>query len=258
MLQHSLKDQVAIIFGGTGIIGSAVVKLLAANGIKVVVNYCHREEVAYSIVNDVVKNGGIAKALQADIVDVETVKSLMNEVKNIFGRIDIVVNTIHGRGSTPKLISNMEWIDWAVHLDALKAHFNICKNIIPHMRKQKYGRIVFISGGLAYRFHRGCSAYTTIKAGLEGFCKTMAIEEGEYNTTVNIVAPGKVVPDNVDNFNYNPGLLAEFEREQMSKNPLKRFATANDVANAVLYFVSPGSSCITGQTLFITGGEVIR
>ena len=256
MLNNSLKDQIAIIFGGTGTIGSATAKLLSKYGIKIIVHYCYREKVARNIVDDIVKNGGIAKALQADITNEEAVKLLLKEVNKIFGRIDIVVNTVH-KAFDPILINDMEWDDWTIHLDALKAHFTISKNIIPYMRKQKYGRFVFISGGLSHRLHKGCSAFTTIKAGLNGFCKTMAIEEGEHNITVNIVAPGKVISDNGNISDYDPDAWNEFEQEQMNKCPLKRYATASDVANAVLYFISPGASCITGQTIFVTGGEII-
>ena len=251
-----LKNQVAIVFGGTGNVGSVVSEILSAQGAKVIVHYNQRKEIADSIVNKITNNGGVAKALQADAVNKETVKSLMKEVISLFGVINIVINTVH-LGYNPKLIADMNWEDWDAHLESLKIHFNICKSVLPYMRQQNYGRIVFISGGLSYRFFKGKSAYSTIKAGLNAFCKTMAIEEGEHNITVNIVAPGKIIPRGEDKSSNNPNLLEDYERKQISRSVLKRFANADDVANAVLYFVSPGASCITGQTLFVTGGEII-
>lgn len=121
------------------------------------------------------------------------------------------------------------------------------------MRKQGYGRIVFISGGLSRRFFRGCSAYTAIKSGINGFCKTLALEEGEHGITVNIVAPGKVVATHETHGE------ARDEIGDISAHsiPLMRFATPHDVAGAVLYFVSSGASGITGQTLFVAGGEIM-
>lgn len=251
-----LENQVAIIFGGTGIIGSAIVEKLSTQEAKVIIHYNQHAEVAKSIMDEIKNIGGTAEILRADVTNEKAVQALLRETIKRFGAINIVVNTVHGH-SDDKLVTDMNWTDWDVHLEALKGHFYICKNVLPYMEKQNYGRIVYISGGLSYRFFKGYSAYSTIKAGLNAFCKTMALEEGEHNITVNIVAPGKVIPKGGGESNYNPNVLEDYEREQMSRSPLKRFATAGDVANAVLCFVSPEASCITGQTLFVTGGEII-
>ena len=72
----------------------------------------------------------------------------------------------------------MVWDDWQLHIEALRIHFELCKAVLPQMRTQKYGRIVFLSGGLAYRYYSGCAAFSTIKAGLNAFCKCLAREEG--------------------------------------------------------------------------------
>ena len=249
-----IENQVAVVFGSTGNVGSVIAEVLSKQGAKVVVHYNHSEKLARNIVTKIESAGGVAVAIQADVTDKETVELLMKKVVNSFGAINIVVNTVH-RDADNKLVYEMKWADWDVHLEALKGHFYICNSVLPYMRKQNYGRIVYISGGLSNRFFRGCSAYTTIKAGLNGFCKTLALEEGEHNITVNIVAPGKVISKSGKSDDINT--LKEMEREQISRSALKRFATADDVANAVLYFVSPGSSCITGQTIFVTGGEII-
>ncbi len=251
-----LENQVAIVFGGTGLIGPAIIEKLSAKGAKVIIHYNHRVEVANSIMAKIKNSGGIAEVHQADVTNEKAVQVLLRETVSRFGEINIIVNAVHGN-SDAKLVTDMNWTDWNVHLEALRGHFYICKNVLPYMERQNYGRIVFISGGLSYRFFKGHSAYSTIKAGLNAFCKTMALEEGEHNITVNIVAPGKVIPKSESKSNYKPNVLEDYEREQMSRSPLKRFATAGDVANAVLYFVSPEASCITGQTLFVTGGEII-
>lgn len=253
-----LENQVAIVFGGTGRLGTAIVKKLATNGAKVIIHYYHHKKVADNILDEIRNIGGIAKILQADVTREKAVQELLREAYKSFGTINIVVNTVHGKEEAI-LVKDMNWTDWDVHLKALKGHFYICKNVLPYMEKQNYGRIVYISGGASCRFFKGFSAYSTIKAGLNAFCKTMALEEGEYNITVNMIAPGKVIPE--DRFiasNYPQNILKDNEREQISRSALKRFATAGDIANTVLYFVSPEeASCITGQTLFVTGGEII-
>ncbi|MEL7564531.1 MAG: SDR family NAD(P)-dependent oxidoreductase [Dehalobacterium sp.] len=251
-----LKDKVAIVFGGTGHVGSAICEVLSAQGAKVIIHYHHRKEAANKIIDKIINNGGGAKALQADVTDEEAVNSLMTKTVSLFGQIDIIVNTVH-REFNPILIADMKWEDWTVHIEALKGHFYICKSVLPYMRKQNHGHIVFISAGLSSRFFKGCSAFTTIKAGLNGFCKTLALEEGEHNITVNIVAPGRVLSNEGGSSMDNAEAWEQIEQNQISKTPLKRSATPDDVANAVLYFVSPGASCITGQTLFVAGGEVM-
>lgn len=238
--------------------GSAIVKKLAIHGAKVIIHYNHREKLANSIMVEIKNTGGTAEILQADVTNEKAVQRLLRETIKRFGAINIVVNTVHGKENA-KLVTDMNWTDWDVHLEALKGHFYICKNVLPYMKKQNYGRIVYISGGCVCRFFKGFSAYSTIKAGLSAFCKTMALEEGKNNITVNMIAPGKVIPEaRFSASNYPPNILKDNEKEQLSRSALKRFATAGDVANAVLYFVSPEeASCITGQTLFVTGGEVI-
>jgi 3-oxoacyl-[acyl-carrier protein] reductase len=183
------------------------------------------------------------------------VTRLVEEVEQT-GGLHVLVNTVHGQ-FTPKPIAEMSWTDWSVHLDALKAQFLVCQAVLPSMREQRYGRIIYISAGLSKRLFRGCSAYSTVKAGLNAFCKTLAIEEGRYGITVNIVAPGKVVPDDGREPTDNPEDWEALNRQSMSKAPLGREATANDVADAVVYFASRQAGGITGQTLFVAGGEIM-
>jgi 3-oxoacyl-[acyl-carrier protein] reductase len=251
-----LENQGAIIFGGTGRVGSVIAKALSAKGAKVMIHYNKNAEAAKKLISQISAAGGSAEARRADITNGKAVETLMKATANLFGAVHIIVNTVHG-SSDLKPVIDMNWLDWKVHLDALKGHFFICKSILPYMRKQLYGRIIYISGGLSSRFFKGCSAYTTIKAGLNGFCKALALEEGGYNITVNIVAPGKVTMDDSAKLK-DPAVKWDERGKFNSKSiPLQRFATAKDVANAVLYFASPGASGITGQTLFVAGGEIM-
>ena len=252
----NFNGQTALICGGTGRVGAVIAKQLSTAGANVVIQFHNNKSAADRIVEDVNNSGGNAAAFQADATHEPSVKQLINNALTRFGPIHILVNTVHGQFD-PKTIAEMEWEDWDVHLDALKAHFLLCKNMLPVMREQRYGRIVYISGGLSKRLFSGCSAYTTIKAGLNGFCKTLAIEEGPYGITVNIVAPGKVVsPDNQPSTD-NPEAWEEMNLQSISKSPLRREATSLDVAHAVLYFASNEASGITGQTLFVAGGEIM-
>jgi 3-oxoacyl-[acyl-carrier protein] reductase len=244
-----LQEQTAIVFGGSGLLGSRIAQSLAEQGAKVVVHYSTHAEKAHDLVASIKNSGGQAAAIHADGTSQEEIHFLIEESARLFGSIEIAVSCVHGH-SKPKPVIDMVWEDWEVHLSGLKGHFFLCKEVLPYMRQQHYGRIIFISGGLSRRYFKGCSAYTTVKAGLNGFCKTLALEEGEHDITVNIVAPGKVVVQADKTWDELGGISSQ-------SIPLQQFATPEDVADAVLYFASPKASGITGQTLFVAGGEIM-
>jgi len=251
-----LDNQTAIVFGGSGLIGSAICKTLAYEGARVIVHFHRNSQAAQDVVSQIKDSGGTAKAFHADVTDDQAVSSLVNNAVELFGSIHIVVNTVHG-SSEHKLVREMRWSNWQAHLNALRGHFIVCKSVLPIMREQRYGRIVYLSGGLSYRYFRGCAAYSAMKTGLNSFCKTLALEEGEYNITVNIVAPGKVVPGESGKTIDQESEYDELGDRTAVQNPLGRFATPDDVAGAVLYFVSPQASGITGQTLYVACGEIM-
>lgn len=234
--------------------GSKISETLGAEGASVVVHFSRRSAEAQRVVENIRKAGGEAVAIKADAKNSEEIEFLAREAVRLFGSLHIVVHCAHGH-HPPKEVIDMTWEDWDVHLEALKGFFFLCKAVLPLMRRHRYGRIVFISGGLSVRYFRGCSAYSTVKAGLNGFCKTLALEEGPHRITVNIVAPGKVIV----RINDTASLESWDELGKVSSDsiPLRRFATPEDVAEAVRYFVSPGAENVTGQTLFVSGGEVM-
>jgi len=251
-MNKKTSEQVAVIFGATGQVGSRVSEILALNHVKVVVHYFSNEGKANQIVRTIENNGGTAIALKADVRNSDEVKKLLQAVKTKFGHIDTCINLTHKNSAFKSIpIEELEWDDWTDHLDAVKSHFNICKAVVPFMKEQYFGRILYLSGGLAYRFYKGASVFSTVKAGLNAFCKTLALEVGEYNITVNIISPGRVVELN------DAQIAGEFSDDNVSKCPMGRFASSDDIADAILYFMSPGASIVTGQTLYITGGEIM-
>jgi len=237
-------------------LGSRIAETLAAEGASVVVHYSSHCAKAQGVVENIRKAGGEAVAIKADAKNSEEIEFLAREAVRLFGSLHIVVHCAHGH-HPPKEVIDMTWEDWDVHLDALKGCFFLCKAVLPSMRRQRYGRIVFISGGLSTRYFRGCSAYSTVKAGLNGFCKTLALEEGEHKITVNIVAPGKIVVRAHGKSDSSLETWDELGKVFSDSIPLKRFATPEDVAEAVRYFVSPEAENVTGQTLFVSGGEIM-
>lgn len=253
-----LEGQTAVVWGATGRVGLPIARTLFANGANVVLHYKNSKDKATAAARKLDQTGDRVMLVQADICREDLVKEAMDMAKKRFHAVDIVVNAVHGP-FTPKPVADMTLDDWSVHLDALRGHFLICRSAIPIMRAQGHGRIVYISGGLSRRHAEGCSAYTTVKAGLDAFSKTLAMEEGRNNITINIVAPGKVEVEDVDAVNENDEskYWEQMNKRSLSSTPLGRHASADDVALAVLYFVSPWASGITGQTLFAACGEIM-
>lgn len=244
------RGQVTIIFGATGSVGAGVCRALARAGHTVVVHYFHNQAKAERLVAELLAENAQAMAARADVRDLEQAKALVERVYAAYGAVHGAVNFIHRDDYQPREVAEMEWSDWDCHLEAMQAHFNICKAVLPVMRRQRYGRIVYISGGLAYRFYKGCAAYSAAKAGLNAFSKTLAAEVGKDHITVNIVAPGKVVEADGADTNC-------FQEDSVRKCPLGRFTTPADIAGAVAFFTSPAAEQITGQTIYVSGGEIM-
>ena len=244
------KQQITIVFGATGNVGAGVCRELAKAGHTVIVHYFHNQAKAQRLVEEIEALGGTARAIQADVREEEQVQALVEQVADEYGAVHTAVNFIHRDDYQPKEVADMEWEDWQCHLEAMRVHFNVCKALLPVMKRQQYGRIVYISGGLAYRFFKGCAAYSAAKAGMNAFSKTLASEVGKDHITVNIVAPGKVVCGEERG-------EARFQEDHVSNCPLGRFTSPSDIAGAILFFASPAAENVTGQTIYVSGGEIM-
>lgn len=242
--------QVTVVFGGTGSVGAGVCRALAKAGHTVVI-HCHSSvSKAQKLADEIQRDGGNAMAVQADLRDLSQARALVSQVIDRFGAIHAAVDFVHRDDYTPIEVADMEWSDWTFHLEAVQAYFHICKAVLPVMKKQQYGRIIYISGGLSYRFFRGCAAYSTVKAGLNAFSKSLAGEVGKDHITVNVVAPGKVVSADL-------AQDGRFQEDSVSKCPLGKFTTPQDIAGVINFFTSPGGENVTGQTLYVSGGEIM-
>lgn len=244
-----IKDKVVLVFGGTGRVGSTTAKVMAAAGAQVVLQYNSNAKKAQAIVDEIVAAGGKAEAVSVNMMDRDDIFAFINGVAERYGRVDGLVNTLHNL--TPvkdKYVMDLTWEDWQAHFTAIKAHFDICQAVIPIMRKQHFGRIVYISGGLAYRFYDTTSAFSCVKAGLNAFNKVLAREEGQNGITANIIGPGRVFIEGED-------LI--YGEDNTQKCALRRYCTPTDIANGALFYMSPLADGVTGQTSYISGGEIM-
>lgn len=247
-----LDGRSSIVFGASGKVGATIARTLFGFGAKVGIHYFTNQSRADALANALDPSGKRALSICGDCTDEKSLQAVVQNVKDAFGSIDIIVNTVHAPFH-PVYVADAGVEDWKVHQEALIGHFLICKSVLPIMREQQYGRIIFISAGLAVRYAAGMSLFSTVKKGLNGFCQSLAREEGKNNILVNVVSPGAVKDCNSE----IGGEWDALGKILLTNSALGRFATSQEVANAVAFFASYLADGITGQVLYISGGEIM-
>lgn len=241
-----LKGQVALITGAARGIGSSIAEGLAGCGADVVI-----ADINHSDASETAKRLGLSgvktMAVRLNVSDAGEVAKAFEDIIKEFGRLDILVNNA---GITrDNLLLRMKEEDWDAVIGVnLKGVFLCSKEAVKVMSKQRFGRIVNIASVVAFMGNQGQANYSASKAGIVGLTKTIAKEYASRNITSNAVAPGFITTAMTD-------ALPENVKEEMRKAiPLGRFGAPEDVANAVLFLVSPEAGYITGQVIHINGG----
>ncbi|AOR23170.1 3-oxoacyl-[acyl-carrier-protein] reductase [Clostridium taeniosporum] len=245
-----LKGKCAIITGAARGIGKAIALKLASLGANIVLNYRSSEEEAKIVASEIEDMGVEVLTVKGDISKSEDVENLINEAKNKFGIIDIIVNNAGITKDT--LILRMKEKDFDDVIDVnLKGVFNCLKAITPVMVKQKHGKIINVSSVVGVVGNAGQVNYSASKAGVIGMTKSLAKELGTRGINVNAVAPGFIETDMTS-------VLNEKVKEEAKKNiPLRKFGTPEDVAGVVAFLASENSNYVTGQVINIDGGMVM-
>lgn len=245
-----LDGKVAIVTGASRGIGRSVALQLAKAGAKIVINYAGNSAAAENVKDDIIANGGQAIVVQADVSNTEAVDNLVKQTLDTFGQIDILVNNA---GITrDSLLMRMKETDWDDVMNTnLKGVFNCTKAVAKIMMKQRSGNIVNMTSVVGLMGNAGQSNYAAAKAGVIGFTKSMAKELAPRGITVNAIAPGFISTD------MTAVLSEQVKSDLADKIPLGRLGDPDDIANAVLFFVSGSANYITGQTLNIDGGMVM-
>ncbi|WP_313641542.1 3-oxoacyl-[acyl-carrier-protein] reductase [Paenibacillus sp.] len=243
----ALRGQTALVTGGSRGIGRSIALALAEHGVKVAVNYAGSEAAAHETVARIADLGSEGIALRGDVGNSEQAESLVKEVLNTWGRIDIVVNNA---GITrDNLIMRMkeEEFDQVIETN-LKGVFNCLKAATRPMMKQRYGRIINISSVVGVTGNPGQANYSAAKAGVIGLTKAAARELSSRGITVNCIAPGFIDTDMTRE-------LSEEVRSELEKGiPLARLGRPEEIAMAVVFLASEGAAYMTGQTLHVDGG----
>lgn len=242
-----MKNQTAVVTGGSRGIGRAICIALAKEGVNIVTCYAKSSAAAEETIAMCKEYGVQAVAVQADVAKQEEVERLFAEALKLTGTVEILVNNA---GITRDgLLIRMSDDDFNQVIDTnLKGAFYCMRAASKLMMKKRYGRIVTISSVVGLIGNAGQVNYAGSKAGVIGMTKSLAKELGSRNITANAVAPGFITTDMTE-------ALPETVKEQMAKQiPLGWMGTPEDVAEAVVFLVSDRASYITGQVLNVDGG----
>jgi 3-oxoacyl-[acyl-carrier protein] reductase len=241
-----LQDKVAIVTGAGRGIGTAIARLFASEGARVVVHYGSSRGSAESLASEI---GGIA--LCADLRDPDASQKLADDALAYFGRIDILIN--NAAGFTPgKPFENATWPDFQNEFaGVVGVTINPTHAVLPAMKRQKYGRIVNFAATLIQRPMAEMIVHTTAKSALIGFTRTLARDLGPHGITVNLISPGMTLTD------YSLSLPDDVKDRVASQTPLRRLAESDDVARLALFYASPLADFITGANVAPDGGLAV-
>jgi NAD(P)-dependent dehydrogenase (short-subunit alcohol dehydrogenase family) len=251
-----VHDRVAVVTGAGNGLGREIAQLLAREGARVVLGDLDKPGLERTA-NTITAAGGDALALAGDLTEEAPAQQLIDAAVARHGRIEILVNVVGGSRNAKIWEMRAEDWDFVLRLN-LRPTFLCTRAAVPHMIRQKYGRIVCMSSGAREgtpwtAYYQGGSAYSAAKAGVHGFVRDVALELAEHKINVNAVAPGPI-----DTERFGPGLKRMNETVEYSPNhmtPLRRLGEPFEVAHAVLFLASEEASYITGHTLAVTGGR---
>ena len=243
-------NKVALITGGTRGIGKEIAYTLAEENYDIIINYRTENEELMKLKKEIEQKRVRCLLLKGDVSNFEDCKKLVEEAINRMNHIDVLVNNA---GITKDmLLMRMKPEDFNEVINVnLIGTFNMTKNVINYMMKERKGRIINVSSVVGISGNAGQTNYAASKAGIIGFTKSLAKEVASRNILVNAIAPGFIQTDMTN-------ILKENVKDEISKTiPLKRMGTAKDVANVVKFLVSEDSSYITGQVIQVDGGMLM-
>ncbi len=244
-----LKDQVAIVTGGTKGIGKAICLLFAEQGAKVVANFSKDVNAAEDLKKEAKSRGLSLGLFKADVTQFDQVKEMVEETFAQYGKIDILINNV---GLVrDNFLMLMSYEDWESLLKAnLTSLFHCCRIVIRKMIPQRRGKIINISSISGIIGTPGQANYAATKGGMISFTKSLARELGSFNIHVNAVAPGLIESEVVSK------MPKEKVEAIIKSSSLGRIGKPEEVARTVLFLASEHSDYITGQTIIVDGGIV--
>jgi 3-oxoacyl-[acyl-carrier protein] reductase len=252
--QSGSSQRIAIVTGGARGIGAAVARRLAADGMAVAVLDL-KEGDAGGTVDAITAAGGRAIAVGADVSQPDQVAAGVDKVVAELGPPAVLVN--NAGVIRDNMLFKMTEDDWDTVMGVhLRGAFLMTRATQKHMVDQRFGRIISLSSSSALG-NRGQANYSTAKAGLQGFTKTVAIELGQFGITANAIAPGFIVTDMTAATAARVGVdFGEFQKAAATQIPVRRVGQPDDVAHVASFLASDGAGFVSGQVIYVAGGPL--
>jgi 3-oxoacyl-[acyl-carrier protein] reductase len=255
-----LKGRTAIVLASTKGLGKATALSLAAEGANVVISGRDQHALAQTA-EEIRQISGLAPlALQTDVTKAEEIERLVAETANRYGTVDILINNSGGPATgTFDQMSDELW-QQAFELNLLSFVRSI-RAVLPHMRKQKFGRIVNFASSSFKQPLDNLILSNTFRTGIVGLAKTLAAELGPDGILINTVGPGRIATDRVAFIDQTRAKALDIQPEQVRKQveasiPLGRYGEPEEFARVITFLASPANSYVTGQALLVDGGLV--
>jgi 3-oxoacyl-[acyl-carrier protein] reductase len=248
------SQRIAIVTGGARGIGAAVARRLAADGMAVAVLDL-KEADAGGTVDAITGAGGRAIAVGADVSQADQVAAGVDKVAAELGPPTVLVN--NAGVIRDNMLFKMTSDDWDTVMGVhLRGAFLMTRATQRHMVDQRFGRVISLSSSSALG-NRGQANYSTAKAGLQGFTKTVAIELGQFGITANAIAPGFIVTDMTAATAARIGVdFGEFQKAAATQIPVRRVGQPDDVAHVASFLASEGAGFVSGQVIYVAGGPL--
>lgn len=248
--QGKLAGKIALVTGGSRGLGRGIAEGFAGEGAKVIVNYLRNETAATAAVDAIKKAGSDAIAVRANISDVKDVTDMIGRAVEKFGRIDILVNNAGMLNSFKLAEMPVEIWDEMINVH-LRGMFLCTRFVIPHMLKQKSGKIINMSGTFGVSGGAEFTHMSAAKAGMIGFTRALAREVGHDGINVNCIAPAII---RTDLYNFMP---EDVRDSIVGAYPLGRVGEVKDVVATALFLATEAGDYFTGQTLCPAGGDIM-
>jgi 3-oxoacyl-[acyl-carrier protein] reductase len=250
-MKIDLKGHLALVTGGSGQLGRVICRTLGDCGADVVVNYHQNAPQAHELVTELLGKGVHALAVQADVTDEASIRSMKATIETELGAPDILVNNA---------VIQYKWMhvldqnptDYESQFRSCVLHNVLMSQaFVPVMIAKHWGRVIAINTECAMQNHPNQSAYVSGKRGMDGVLRVLAKEIGQHQITVNQVAPGWMISENIPDNN------SDDQRNYRAAVPLRRRGYDQDIANLVVFLASDLANFISGQYISVSGGNVM-
>lgn len=252
-METGLDGKVAVISGSSHGIGRAIAIALAREGVHVVINSVNDATEAASALEEISRHTE-GLHIEADVTTPDGADALADAALSRFGRVDILVNNVGGGRNIPFPELSLEAFESAIAFN-LRGTFLMTKRLIGPMAERGFGRVIVTTSQLAIKGGRELAHYTTAKAGLIGFTKSLALDYATTGVTVNAIAPGRISTERQAG---EARVSTEWLERKRGEIAMHRFGVPEEVGStAVLIASSPGGDYYTGQTFHPNGGDVM-